>query len=311
MTRKRWAIVVCWSAAATGAGVLLVLAGDGQDGFWARNPMFGAIASGVFLLLFGAFVFNEVIEHRELNRWREVAEMACHVLGDQLSRGILLGITALYAAEARERGVWEVRPGWKTSDLEPLAEAVSPPPGRERIEALAGSLPPAEHDPEDLLPRPRLTARMADVEWMEWAIADLRARRARGRDLVSQWAAVMIAAKEPRALMSACAYLNEEVGYLRQSMERSLQADLDEAEDAGAWIDDCLRRWQLLDGRARILTNHLWAAAGEAHYSFRLPPQLANATLEEAFSDARSIGEWAPAEGAHPDTLDRKAPFQS
>ena len=241
--------------------------GDGRDGYWSTHPMLASIVSGVFLFLVGGFVFSSLLSWYDARRWREVARMSCHVLADRLTRGIVTTLAGLYGDRVEPVAPWKARTNWQVSDVDPLTEVYVIPEGKDRLAVFTAELPDdTPIDGDHLIDTARLRGLITDRAWSEFAIDHLRELRERGRLMVSQWAAVMIVADEPRALLNAVALLNEHVGYLRQSLERRLQQD-DQDPELTAWIDDVVRRWQLVDARARILTNTLWAKADEGHFS--------------------------------------------
>jgi hypothetical protein len=51
--------------------------------------------------------------------------------------------------------------------------------------------------------------------------------------------------------------------------------------------------WQLVDAKARLLTNALWQEA-DVPYTFRLRPEISRYDAAEAFEARDQIGEWTP-----------------
>jgi hypothetical protein len=282
---------------ALGAATFFALRGDGTDGYWVGHPMLGSLVSGLLLLVFALFVVNEYLEWREKSSWRQVAHLSCHTLGDIVTRGIVVGLAVLYADRpATVRAPWESRAGWKTDALEPLQEIREIPEGRDSVRVFdSPKLPPPVLDAGGLIPGSRLRCLLHSPEWRLWAIEHLREVRVRGREAVASWAPVMISAEEPRRLLNHVAALNDDLGELRVAIERLQQDDAAGLEDRReSWATEILKRWQLLDARARLLTNELWRTAGQADWGFVLPATLGGVPPKKAFASPDRIGAWEP-----------------
>ena len=256
---------------ALAAGTFFSLRGDGNHGFWAGHPMLGSLVSGVLMLGFGVVFLDRILKRRDLGRWRQVSHLACHTLGDQVTRGIVTGLAVLWTDDAHlAKPRYEARLNWNTANLDPIDEINEVPAGRDAVALLQDpTLPRIDERPTLAhVPRGRLIALLGDATWRAWAIPYLREIRTRGRDLVAQWAPVMIMAEEPRALLNRVAQLNDDLGVLRERIERVSERAIRGVETEGADLVVIVNAWADLDQDARVLTNELWAMAGQSHYSF-------------------------------------------
>jgi hypothetical protein len=233
--------------------------------------MLGSFVSGLLMLGFGALIVDGVLKRRELKRWRQVAHLACHTLGDVATRGIVTGLAALWTDDAHlATAPAQARPDWNTANLDPVNEIREIPEGRGDVRLFRDPALPGLDDRPSVaaVPRTRLARLIADDEWRSWAIPYLRELRTRGRELVPQWAPVMIMAEEPRALLNRVAHLNDDLGVLREHIERISEKALRGLAPEQSEIETTITAWAKLDREARVLTNELWAMAGHGHYSF-------------------------------------------
>ena len=132
-----------------------------EDGFWARHTLFTGLVAGLIVVAVTAAVLNEVLEHRQRERWSVLAQYA------------------LFDLVRTARLVW-------TSLLE-LAGLV---PDEELVD---GALAVAT---EAVLDTPRLTAAIDDMlagrdgrEQLHRLIAELHGH---GQEVLGRWADVMV-----------------------------------------------------------------------------------------------------------------------
>jgi hypothetical protein len=289
-----WLVVAAFVA----VGSLLVLLGDGSRGFWTKHPMSVSILSGVFLLAFASLVVQKLLHGRELKRWEQVAKLACHTLADGVTSPVVVGLAGLYAGrDVEARGAWDEQRD--TRALQPIMELRRLPDGVETIRVFDAPLPSLAPGEGGLIPQQRLCRLLHDQQWTEWAIQHLKDLRIHGREVAAGWAPILIAADTPRALLNYVAQLNDQLGWLRMFLEKTNRHRLarrhDDLEKA---VDEVLRRWQLVDARARLLTNFLWKEALRDEefppYQYMLPSQLGDISLSTAFREPKRIGKWCP-----------------
>lgn len=256
------------------------------------------VLAGLLLLAFGILVVERIIHERELKRWEQVAKLACHALADSVTRPIVVGLASLYVGkDAEVTGPWyEHR---DTTALEPVKELRGLLEGVNGMRIFDHKLPSLEPGAGGLIPQQRLRCLLNDREWTEWSIRYLSDLRIAGRAMAAGWAPVVITADKPRLLMNYVAQLNDQLGWLRIYLEETNRHRLaGRSADTGNAIDEGLRRWQLVDARARLLTNFLWREALRdaefAPYQYALPEPCKSVSLEDAFRAPDAIGRWRP-----------------
>lgn len=300
--RHPYRVFLLVSVAIVGASTYLVLAGDGSQGYWSRHPMLGSLVSGLLLAAFIGAVVERWLERREEQRWHSVARLACHTLGDSVTRPIIHALAGLVVGpSAVKPSVWMARTRSYPADQHPILHASRLPvawPERGAVWSEAVELKEGE-----LVPVARLLSLLSDRDWLQVAIGYLRPLRHETRAVLAPWAAVMISADEPRRLLNHAAALNDELGYLRVQLEE-LQAALEtDQPTVSRLMARLVVAWQVLDARARMLTNAFWVAADSGEYSYWLPNELTGTSVDDAFkgvsvkdagaSPAR-VGRWRP-----------------
>lgn len=232
--------------------------------------MAASILSGVLVFVFAAFIVDVYLRSRELGRWQSVARLACNSLGDELTRTVVTSLAVLW----QERGFQPVsrdkaRPGWNTNALLPVHEIRSIPAGRAEVAVLDRT--PVPHakpcDDAGFVSDERLAALLLDPAWRRWATEHLRPLRKRLRELLAEWSGVMLLADRPKELLNRTAQLIDQVGYLREGIEKMTQ-ESDHDRAVAKLVED----WQRLDLEARALTNDFWREAGQGHYAFVTAP---------------------------------------
>jgi hypothetical protein len=267
---------------------------DRQNGFWASHPFLGGMATGALTLAFTILLLDKYLARRENYRWRRVAAVAYRGVARE-SRDISALLASLYCDTDHRIGSSYEDPNWTTYDLSPIGEIRRLPDGKHELKVFAQPLPPQD-DPDDLLPEERARVLLADRDWCALAARELDQSVDRNRDTVARWAPLMMAADEPRDLLNAFASLNDELFNLHVKLRLRGQG-LDQGS-----VDDVLTHWRVIDGKARLLTNHLWRKAGEGHYSLRLPPVLHRLDYPEAFRQLGRLAHWRATVHEHYDS---------
>lgn len=279
---------------ALAAAVVFVLRGDGRAGFWVNHPMLGALTAGALLFLFGVLVIDRLVKYREHRRWRSVARLACNTLGDELTRSIVTSLAVLWQPRSTKPLPREVaRAGWRTHELRPSREIRHVPVGRDRVKVLDVRSDLAASGPRlDLAPQQRLVRLMLDLSWRAWTAQHLRELRTGTRELLAGWSVVLLSADRPRDLLDRTAQLIDQLGYLREGLEK--MSGVREPRQQVAMAVQLTADWQqILDVRARMLTNALWAEADQEHYAFVLPEGVP-ADLPDMQRGATQLGSWSP-----------------
>jgi hypothetical protein len=257
-----------------------------------------SIISGIFLLAFASLVVQRLLHGHEVKRWEQVAKLACHTLADGVTGPVVVGLAGLYTGrDVEATGPWDERRD--TGALQPFMELRRLPAGVENIRTFDAPLPPLMPGDGGLIPQQRVRCLLHDQQWTEWAIKHLKDLRIHGREVAAGWVAILIIGDKPRALLNYVAELNDQLGWLRMYLEHTnrhrLASRHAELEDA---VNETLRRWQLVDARARLLTNYLWQEALRdtefPPYQYTLPNQLRGISLSDAFRKSDRIGEWCP-----------------
>jgi hypothetical protein len=281
------------------AAVFFALRGDGRGGFWATLPLLGSLVSGLILFAILGFGVERFLDYRDKMKWRQLAALACHTLGDSGSRPMVTELAAVYVAPDDDLTQYR-RPSDSTGDLHPLTSALPIEEGKTIWALNSPSLPSLDFAQESLVPPARLRYLLHDEEWLEFAIGRFQPLRHQIRATLAPWASIMILSHEPRALLNALASLNDDFGYFRVELEVlacSIRAkgDPDEIDER---VEDAIARWQLLDARARLLTNALWRVAEVEQWSYELPVHLREMSLDAAFKTQDRIGDWKPPTGS-------------
>jgi hypothetical protein len=251
--------------------------------------------SGLILFAILGLGVEQLLDHRERKKWKQVAALACHTLGDSGSRPIVSELSAVYLGP--HDNLAQFKPlSDQTYRMHPLASA-APVDAAATLSVFSScSLPPLEFADDSLVPEARLRVLLQDLDWLEFAVGRFQPLRHEIRVLLAPWAPIMILSHEPRALLNSLAHLNDEFGYFRVDLERLAQLVRGGASktEIGPPIDAAVRRWQLVDARARILTNALWRTAGAGAWSYALPGDLLDVDLDTAFRDKDRIAGWTP-----------------
>jgi hypothetical protein len=283
---SRWTVLASTVLALAAAWSLTE---DGKAGFWVSHPMLGSFISGVLLFLFVAVIVERHLKRREEKKWRQVARLSCHALGDEGSRRIVTGLAALWSGPDIC-----IEPAWyvpeDTRSLVPEENVRELPPGASDISVFARSELPLVGPYEGLVPLARLAALTEDEEWRAWACTYVQALRNDGRRLLASWAPVLLAANEPRRLLGELATLNDDLGRLRVALPKRGKATPATARRVS---QEVVELWLIADAHARVLTNALWVAAGEEEWAWYLPRELRSVTHQEAFDPAGPVVTWA------------------
>ena len=268
--------------------VVVPLTIDGPNGIWAQHPFITGLLTGFLTLAATIVIVNRLIEARADQRWRSVALVAYRGLARE-SRDVSTQLAALYCDADHYCGPLPTGGSQgHTRDLEPLYEIRNPIAGKDKLPVFeSSSLPTEVPDDQDVVPVARMQLLLHDATWCKFAhdhVADLATRQI---DLVAKWAPLMLSAAEPREFVDAFASLQSELFALAVALLRCANSPDDEPSIAAA-----LHLWRVVDGKARIITNCLWAYSERGIFSLKLPSALRQMTIGSVIEQPGRLGTW-------------------
>jgi len=244
------------------------------------------LIAGFLTLALTALVVDRLVLWRDRRQWSHVATIGYRGLA-RSARNIVGALAALHIEPARDQAPGWMSPEGGTSDKHPASQIrhARLPLSRAGLrvfqapELLRGSVSP------DLVASDRARLLLRSSEWRAFADELLAGLVDESREAVGSWAALMLGAGEPRAFLNAFASLNDELFELETRIRAVSQADEHKLDqEIEQRIQAVVGQWRTVDAKARILTNSLWAAAGEGHHSIALPREIQGVSTSDAFA---------------------------
>lgn len=262
---------------------------DLHSHFWTEHAFVTGIATGFFALATTVLILDRILQSRDKKKWFFVAAVGYRALGRE-TRDVTTTTAALYCDLDQPFEADASQPNFLTDALTPLGDIRYIPADKVTLKVFTeANLPPlSDIEVGLLLPLLRLKRLIIDKEWVNLAEREYAKLVERNKITVGQWAPLLMNSSSSREMLNFFSSLNDDIWALSHEFAR-LKID-----GNALHREKILQTMQIVDLKARLITNELWNLSGYSQYSFVIPKTYSHISLSQAFNDVNLLNRTFP-----------------